>query len=651
MTSTFTIEASEHAIKSVTVFKSSKAEVVRSFSLDLKKGQNKIEIRGLSSFIDTQTIRVSGLGDARLFDVTCTRANSKTALSLPGSPAEIKRTLLVKKAALESERGVREQESKLLWQYAQTLNGEHVTPTQMGAFLESYVEQGRKTLLAVTDLNEQIVEITRKIDLEDTKTATRKGTALGQVDIVIVADEDSAVELKLTYIVSNVQWTPTYELHATTVNGKPSSSVYLHYRARVLQSTGEDWNNTTLTLSTIASDTVVKRIPELYSVKVRPKVLFQKARGTWITSNNNNSNVKTNLFGSTDPQQQQQQQQQYMVQQPQQQLFGGGRGGLFGASAPPQAAALFGSGAMGASVGLTQWQAPESHSQVSDRNRERERDRDGDHPGYSPVSDNGEDEYEEVGGPGAIAEPTTVVSETPVAISFSVHGESTIPSDGVEHQVSVAVLPFEATISYICIPRIDPRVFLQCIVKNTSEYRLLPGPVTVIFDDSYVSKTSINDVNTGDDFECTLGDDGSTKVTYARTAKTVKSDRGTFSEATNTTTYKTKISIQNKHQFAITDLVVRDVIPTCDDKNATIVLRKPAGLADAKDGDSVDLKDNGLRVGWESLVDGKGGEKEGRYEWKWKVGSGAKVSLEAEWEIKVPGEDAWVETQDRHDRH
>lgn len=92
------------------------------------------------------------------------------------------------------------------------------------------------------------------------------------------------------------------------------------------------------------------------------------------------------------------------------------------------------------------------------------------------------------------------------------------------------------------------------------------------------------------------------------------------------------------------DLVVRDVVPTVEDKDkrASIILRKPKGLADAKDGQKVDLND-GLCVQWEPLVDGKGGEKEGRFMWKWKIGSGAKVNLEAEWEVKVPGEDAWVE--------
>jgi len=60
----------------------------------------------------------------------------------------------------------------------------------------------------------------------------------------------------------------------------------------------------------------------------------------------------------------------------------------------------------------------------------------------------------------------TVISETPVAASYTVDGESTIPSDGVEHQVSVAVLPFHTKVSYITVPRVDPRVFLQVCASN-----------------------------------------------------------------------------------------------------------------------------------------------------------------------------------------
>ncbi|KAF8903751.1 hypothetical protein CPB84DRAFT_1728192 [Gymnopilus junonius] len=647
---TFTIQASEHPIKSVTVFKSSRAEIVRSFNLALQRGQNKVEIRGLSSSIDTHSVRVSGLGQARLFDVVCTLAKSRAASYAPDSSSEVIRTLLVKKSELEGERTVREQESHLLLQYAKTLNGEHVTPSQMAQFLQSYVEQGRKIVQDISQLNEQIVQVTRQIEAERERTASKQGTASGNVDIVIFADAETSVDLKLTYIVSSVNWKPTYELHATTENGKPSPSVALHYRARVTQSTGEDWNNVSLTLSTITSDSFVKRIPQLRPVKIQqrphnaaPFAFANQTKPAAVVSNflsnqdqvvrseglfgaaGNNANVQRtqngpqqkNLFGMPA---------QVPVQQAQPTF---GQTSLFGQPAP-NPPATFGGGAGPTSLfGSAPAAAPFGSTAG----------------GVPPPEEDDEDDFEEIHGPAPITEPTTIVSETPVAVSFSVHGESTIPSDGIEHQVSVAVLPFKAKISYITIPRIDPRVFLQCEVENTSEYRILAGPVTVILDDSYVSKTSINDINTGDNFECTLGDDAATKVTYSRSGKTVKSDGGTFSEVTSTTTYTTKISVRNKHQFDITDLIVREVIPTSDDKRARIILRKPAALADAKDGETVDLKNDGLKVGWEPLVDGKGGEKEGKFEWKWKVGSAAKVALEAEWEIKVPADGAttWME--------
>ena len=92
---------------------------------------------------------MSGLGHARLFDVVCTIGTNKASSYEPSSSSEVIRTLLVKKTALENERSVRVSESHILLKYAQTLSGEHVTPTQMGQFLGSYVDQGRKIIQAV----------------------------------------------------------------------------------------------------------------------------------------------------------------------------------------------------------------------------------------------------------------------------------------------------------------------------------------------------------------------------------------------------------------------------------------------------------------------------------------------------------------------
>ncbi|KAJ6492563.1 hypothetical protein C8R47DRAFT_1013238, partial [Mycena vitilis] len=645
MAGSLKLSARENPIKGVTVYKSRKAEVVRMFSLNLQSGNTKIEITELPSCIDTQSVRVSGLGDARLFDVVCTtRDGGKSKAS------EAVRLLKAQKLALEGEKRVRDHESDLLVSYARTIKGEHVAPQEMNEFLQSFVEQGKKNLQAVAEIEEKLVVVDRQIEVEVEKEAAKKGASTGEVTIVLGTDSETHVNLKLTYIVSNASWESTYELHAATDNSKPSSSVSLHYRARIVQSTGEDWTDTALTLSTVAASTIAKSIPWLNAIKIRPQSHPRNLFGP----NKGQSNTNTgSLFGQTGFGQQaagsglfgarpqvQQQQQQMMQRQQNQNPFGAQAFGLqpqvqqsrgiFGSSQPQQQQQASAFGAFGAQPASGLFGSPPTQPQPQ------------------PISENPPppvdqpeplldvDDFEDIAIPGALAGPTTIVTETPLAISYAVEGATTVPSDGTVHQVSVAVLPFEAKISHICTPRVDPRVYLQCHVKNTSEYRLLPGPVSVVLNDSFVSKTSINEINTGDTFTCTLGDDVATKVTYARSSKTVTSQGGSFQEVFNTTTYSTKITIHNKHPFALTDLVVRDIIPTCDDKRAKVLLRKPDGLADAKDGEVVKLTPPGLKVMWGKTSDGRSGEKDGRFEWAWSVDGGAKAVLEAEWELKAP---------------
>ncbi|TFK16659.1 hypothetical protein FA15DRAFT_698701 [Coprinopsis marcescibilis] len=669
MANVITLKASEHTIKSVTVFKSSKAEVVRSFKVDLTEGQNKVEIKGLSSCIDPLSVRVSGLGEARLYDVVCTVEQSQQ-YGFAGhdldDASELIRSLNVKKGEIEKRKAIRECEARLLLQYAESLKGEHVAPAQMIDFMQTFTIQNQKNLQEVSKLDGDLDALNREIAKQESKVKTKKGLAQGRVDVVVVADGEVQVDLVLTYIVNRAQWEPTYELHAKTENGKPLSLVKLHYRARIIQSTGEDWTNTSLTLSTV-SGADSRAIPSLKPVKLSPQPFGGPKKGLINMFSNANA-VRPNVMQFQQQRQQQPQQPQagnafWNSQTTGTSGFAGAFGptqapvrGLFGSqpaagfAGQPQAAtggslfgtqATVGGGGFQAATGGGLFGTSQAASGGGDVSA-------GDL--VVPLPDEEEEEEEQfeelsTGEPiPAIAEPTTIVNETPVAVTFSVHGESTIPSDGIAHQVSVAILPFESTISYITVPKIDARVYLQCRVKNSSDYRLLPGSVRVIFDDSFASSTRINEINTGDDFECTLGDDPSTKVTYSRTLKSIKSNGGNFAETTNTTTYTTKISVHNKHTFDIDDLVVRHVIPMCEDKRGQVILRKPDELAKAKEGQILSLPD-GLKVTWSKSEgsDGKGGEKEGRYEWIWKVASGAKVNLEAEWDVKVPGEYMWAE--------
>jgi hypothetical protein len=91
-------------------------------------------------------------------------------------------------------------------------------------------------------------------------------------------------------------------------------------------------------------------------------------------------------------------------------------------------------------------------------------------------------------------------------------------------------------------------------------------------------------------------------------------------------------------------LILRDGVPiTEDDQRVNVISRHPAGLADLEQGR--ELKVSGQRtVQWCKIVDGKGGKKEGLFEWVFEVGAGAEVTIETEWDVKAPVSLRWVES-------
>ena len=99
---------------------------------------------------------------------------------------------------------------------------------------------------------------------------------------------------------------------------------------------------------------------------------------------------------------------------------------------------------------------------------------------------------------------------------------------------------------------------------------------------------------------------------------------------------------------------MRDLIPHGDaDAKISVTLRKPEGLALAKDGEEVTLQTMSegidVKVRWTKVEDGKGGEKEGMYEWVLAVPAGQAVTVEAQWAVKAPSNVKWEEAANRAD--
>ena len=467
----------------------------------------------------------------------------------------------------------------------------------------------------------------------------------------------------------------------------------LHYRARITQRTGEDWTDVALTLSTADMNPSTQRIPVLFPTKIRPpKNLFDFKTQRQPLPPPPQPRAALTLFGPPGPQpaggglfgqpaagafgqqqapfgapqafgaQQQQQQQQSLFGQ-----SNSGFGGVFGQTATSgdycgpgsfgqPAGGLFGSSAQPQEV-------PNSLSVPAPSGP----------PG--PSADDGwqsVDAEAAADEPTPIAEPTTVVHESPLALTYRVEGASRVPSDGVPHQLAVAVLPFAATLQHVAVPKARPVAYLHATVRNTSDYRLLAGPVHAFVDDAFAARTTLpRDVAPGDTFHCTLGADPATRIRYARTALRADASAAAsraFSEQWASTAYASRTTITNRHPFALRGLVLRDAVPVSEDgERVNVVLRRPAGLADLEQGEDLELgaeseeaaEDEGegeeeearterskarRTVRWCKLIDGKGGRKEGLFEWVVDIGAGEEVTIETEWDVKAPVSLKWIES-------
>ena len=270
---------------------------------------------------------------------------------------------------------------------------------------------------------------------------------------------------------------------------------------------------------------------------------------------------------------------------------------------------------------------------------------------------------------GSLATPRGVVSKSPLSVTYTVEGKTTIPTDGQSHKVLVGSLPLEATVTHVTTPRKSTVAYLQvsdlvchtgtvvsdrleqCAVKNTSDYHLLPGTVNVFLDGSYVSKTDISDINTGDTFQCTLGIDTSAKIAHTLVSSSTTSTASSFVEQYKTTAYTSTTTITNRHtgDYPI-KIVERSSLPVASlqDTRIKVFLKEPEALAEGEEGSDVDLgRPDGFKVKWGTDADEtKDGKKTGKFIWHGTVDPGKEVVLISKWEIRAPVDVEWVERKD-----
>ena len=170
--------------------------------------------------------------------------------------------------------------------------------------------------------------------------------------------------------------------------------------------------------------------------------------------------------------------------------------------------------------------------------------------------------------------------------------------------------------------------------------------MSIFINNTYVSKTDISDIATGDSFDCTLGMDTSIRVSHELTESSMASLPSSFVEQYTTTTYVSTTKLHNRHMGGYpVDIVERSSIPiaSVNDPRIKVFLKGPMGLAESEEGEEVDLgREDGFRVKWgRDVEDTKNGQKEGKFIWFGTIPPGEEVVLVSEWDVRAPFDAGW----------
>jgi uncharacterized protein (TIGR02231 family) len=258
-------KATESKITNVTVFLD-RAQVTREVKMRVDAGKTDIVITGLTSQLDEQSIQVSGKGAFILLGIGH-RQNYLNELNMPKSLKSLKDSIELLQRQIDLENNQKEilnKEEQMLMSN-QKIGGanQNLSAAELKAMADffrarlSEIASSRvKVDLKVKKLNEELLKLQRQFDTQN--DVYMRNTS--EIIVSVSADAPTVVDLDVSYIVSNAGWSAIYDLRA--INTK--TPIQLSYKANVFQSTGEEWKNVRLKLST-ANPSLGGVKPELHT--------------------------------------------------------------------------------------------------------------------------------------------------------------------------------------------------------------------------------------------------------------------------------------------------------------------------------------------------------------------------------------------------
>jgi uncharacterized protein (TIGR02231 family) len=157
--------------------------------------------------------------------------------------------------------------------------------------------------------------------------------------------------------------------------------------------------------------------------------------------------------------------------------------------------------------------------------------------------------------------------------TFHIQTPTTVPSDNSPQKVPVTSMTLTTAPEYSTSPKQIAAAFLTTKVTNTSDFPLLPGPMNVFLDDTFVAATALPRVMPGEKFDLALGADEGIAVKRKLNSR-FSEDTGVVNKSKKIT-YDYTLTIQNNKK-SVEKIVVIDQVPVSRHEKIAVKVLAPS---------------------------------------------------------------------------
>jgi hypothetical protein len=597
-------------IEKATVFLNG-AQINRSGKVAITPGNSEIIFKGISPYINKQSIQVKGEGNFTVLSVV----HKLNYLQEQTKQADVQKVEDQKEIIQDKINTETNMLNIYLNEESLLAKNQAIVAQNTGLKTADLKEAADFHRLRLTELKLKETEVNKTLKKLNTEIAKlnkqqdelnkQASTATSEVVVTVQSKETVNADFMLSYFVDKAGWYPTYDVRVKDI----MSPVMMAYKANVYQSSGEDWKEVKLTLSTAdpKQNGEKPNLPTWYLHYFTPQ-----SYGINTGSNSYNPNVRE-VSGRVTYQNGQAVSYATVMVKGTKNGTSTDANGNFRISIPYNASTIVFS-----AVGLQTRELFISSNQMNIAMQQSNQNLDEVVViGYgSRRSDDDNDfngSYAKVKKEASI--PLTVSErQNTTSFSYDIEIPYSILNDGKTSTVEMKQMEVPALYEYYCAPKLEQDVFLTAKITDWSELNLLEGESNLFFEGTFIGKAMINPKTAGDTLSLSLGRDKN--IAVKRTS--VKEFSKKQFLGSNKIDYRTfEISIRNNKKQSI-NLIVEDQYPISTMKEVEVdkIEHKEAEL-DAETG----------KLKWTIQLDG-GKEKKLGFKYSVKYPKGNTIILE-----------------------